>query len=152
VGVHGQTHGAAGGAPLETGRLQDAVYAAALALALDAFGTGYGDGLDARMHAAPPEEPGYLNEVGQAGDGARAQEGHVDLGAGHGPAALEPHGGQGLVDGRALVRRHGVGRGYWSVDRHGLAGDEAPRDRGRHVLGPERHDVVVIAVGVGAVG
>src|SRR5690606_23948923 len=102
VGVHRETHGAAGGAPLEAGLGENLVDSLLLAEVIDDLGPGDGDGGDARGHLAALEEFRGLAKIGNAAVGATADETDIDRGARDGSASLQLHVLERLADALAL--------------------------------------------------
>src|SRR5690606_23437372 len=105
--------------------------------------------LDTRVHPSSLDDACDLDEVGQARVGARAEEGHIDLGAAYRRSTLQLHVCERLFDRGAIVWLGRFDAGDVLVDGDGLPGVDAPGDRRRDVLRADDDEVVVMAAGVG---
>ena len=129
VGVHGQTHAAAGFTPFETGVFEDAVEAFLLGFALHLAAAGDDHGVDRAGDFVPFDDGGGGPQVADAGVGAGADEDAVDFYVGERGAGGETHVFESAGGGFLLgFVAKGGGVGHFGGDGSDLAGIGAPGD------------------------
>ena len=144
VGVHGQAHGAARLAPLETGRDEYPVEPFGLGLLLDQARAGHNHGTNAVGQLAALHHPGDSAQVLDAGVGAGADEDLVDLDVCKRRAGFEPHIFERTLHGAAPAPVRLLGRvRHHARDRQDLPRVGAPGHLGSDVGGIQRDLLVV---------
>ena len=149
VGVHTEAHRASGLPPVETRFPEDLIDAHFRTDFADALGTRDSDGANSGGHLAALEEFGSFHEVGDAGVGARAEEGNLDLLTGQSLPGFKLHEFQCLLGGGAVGFGQLFRGGDGFIDENTLSRIDAPSDGGADFGSLEDLHVVVHGIGVG---
>ena len=113
VGVHGEAHGAACGAPFESGFFENFIDPFLFTLDGGDLRSGNGDGRNAGGDFFPFEKFGGFAEVGEAAVGAGTDEGDIDGDAFDGCSGGKLHVSEGFFNDGFFF---GIGSGGWVRD------------------------------------